>query len=435
MVRVAFIHPDLGIGGAERLVVDAGLALKSRGHEVQFFTSHHDKSHCFEETKNGSLQVTAVGDWLPRHCFGHFYAFWAYVRMIYVAVYLVFFSSWRMDVVFCDQVSVCIPVLKLSKARIVFYCHFPDLLLTQRKSFLKKIYRAPLDWLEEITTGMADTVLVNSNFTAETFVSTFTRLRSNRPRVLYPSLNFSSFDTPVATEETTNDLLPPTAKFVFLSINRYERKKNLNLALEAFDWLRNIISDKEWKNVHLVMAGGYDDRVVENKEHYLELCKLAEQYNLSSKVTFVRSFSDAQKLTLLNRCTCLIYTPSHEHFGIVPIEAMYMKRPVIAVNSGGPLETVQDGVTGFLCNPDAESFALAMQKFLKNPSLSSTLGDTGKMNVIKKFSFDVFAQHLHNIVTDGTQAGRAWLTAVTCFLMVVVFCVACVWVINFYDSY
>ena len=46
-----------------------------------------------------------------------------------------------------------IPVLKLSKARIVFYCHFPDLLLTQRKSFLKKIYRAPLDWLEEITTG------------------------------------------------------------------------------------------------------------------------------------------------------------------------------------------------------------------------------------------------------------------------------------------
>ena len=108
-------------------------------------------------------------------------------------------------------------------------------------------------------TGMADTVLVNSNFTAETFVSTFTSLRSNRPRVLYPSLNFSSFDTPVAAEETTKDLLPPTAKFVFLSINRYERKKNLNLALEAFDWLRNIISDKEWKNVHLIMAGEFID--------------------------------------------------------------------------------------------------------------------------------------------------------------------------------
>ena len=102
--------------------------------------------------------------------------------------------------------------------------------------------------------GMADSVLVNSNFTAETFLSTFTSLCSNRPRVLYPSLNFSSFDKPVVKEKI-EDLIPPTAKCVFLSINRYERKKNLNLALEALDWLRNIISDEEWKDVHLVMAG------------------------------------------------------------------------------------------------------------------------------------------------------------------------------------
>ena len=48
-------------------------------------------------------------------------------------------------------------------------------------------------------------------------------------------------------------------------------------------------------------------------------------------------------------------------FGIVPIEAMYMNRPVVAVSSGGLLETVQNGVTGFLCNPDVKSFALAMK--------------------------------------------------------------------------
>ena len=38
MVRVAFIHPDLGIGGAERLVIDAAMALRSRGHEVELYT-------------------------------------------------------------------------------------------------------------------------------------------------------------------------------------------------------------------------------------------------------------------------------------------------------------------------------------------------------------------------------------------------------------
>lgn len=40
----------------------------------------------------------------------------------------------------------------------LFYCHFPDQLLTQRESVLKRLYRAPIDWLEERTTGMADMV-------------------------------------------------------------------------------------------------------------------------------------------------------------------------------------------------------------------------------------------------------------------------------------
>ena len=68
--RIVFLHPDLGIGGAERLVVDAALALQSRGHMVQFVTNHHDPEHCFEETRNGDLKVTVVGDWLPRSVFG-----------------------------------------------------------------------------------------------------------------------------------------------------------------------------------------------------------------------------------------------------------------------------------------------------------------------------------------------------------------------------
>ena len=58
MVRVVFVHPDLGIGGAERAVVDAALALKSRGHSVTFLTAHHDSSHCFQETRDGTLKAS-----------------------------------------------------------------------------------------------------------------------------------------------------------------------------------------------------------------------------------------------------------------------------------------------------------------------------------------------------------------------------------------
>lgn len=41
-------------GGAERLVVDAAMELKKRGHEVLIFTAHHDRQHCFEETLGGN---------------------------------------------------------------------------------------------------------------------------------------------------------------------------------------------------------------------------------------------------------------------------------------------------------------------------------------------------------------------------------------------
>lgn len=50
---IIFIHPDLGIGGAERLVIDAALGLKSLGHTVVIFTSHCDPTHCFDEARNG----------------------------------------------------------------------------------------------------------------------------------------------------------------------------------------------------------------------------------------------------------------------------------------------------------------------------------------------------------------------------------------------
>jgi hypothetical protein len=48
-----FFHPDLGIGGAERLVVDAAVALQNRAHTVTIFTSHCDPRHCFDEARDG----------------------------------------------------------------------------------------------------------------------------------------------------------------------------------------------------------------------------------------------------------------------------------------------------------------------------------------------------------------------------------------------
>lgn len=64
---------------------------------------------------------------------------------------------------FVDQLSACVPLLRWgARTRVVFYCHFPDLLLSQgrgetdegeKPSALKGLYRVPLDIIEEWTTG------------------------------------------------------------------------------------------------------------------------------------------------------------------------------------------------------------------------------------------------------------------------------------------
>ncbi len=48
------------VGGAERLVVDAAVSLKRKGHKVEFFTSRHDPARCFPETVDGDYPPLAI---------------------------------------------------------------------------------------------------------------------------------------------------------------------------------------------------------------------------------------------------------------------------------------------------------------------------------------------------------------------------------------
>jgi alpha-1,3/alpha-1,6-mannosyltransferase len=50
--RIAIIHPDLGIGGAEQLIINIALALQDRGnYDVTIYTPHFDPNHCFKEAR------------------------------------------------------------------------------------------------------------------------------------------------------------------------------------------------------------------------------------------------------------------------------------------------------------------------------------------------------------------------------------------------
>lgn len=151
-MQIAIVHPDLGIGGAERLIVDAALQLQQRGHKVIIYTSHHNRDHCFPETLQ-EIPVQVIGDWLPRSLFGgYFTLLCAALRALWLSLCL-WLMGVKVSVILADQISFHIPILRLCCDRLVFYCHFPDKWLAPPStSWLRTgIYRRLLDWLEEKT--------------------------------------------------------------------------------------------------------------------------------------------------------------------------------------------------------------------------------------------------------------------------------------------
>ncbi|XP_070381218.1 alpha-1,3/1,6-mannosyltransferase ALG2 isoform X1 [Dermacentor albipictus] len=389
--QVCLVHLDLGVGGAERLMVDVGLALRSKGNPVYIVTTHHDRNHCFPETLDDQFKVVVVGDWLPRSVLGRFYALCSYLRMMVAALYVVWFSDIHPDVIICDQVSACVPILRLCRnARVVFYCHFPDLMLSKPGGLLKRIYRWPINALEQWSTGFADSVLVNSHFTGRVFREVFPRLSNVQLRVLYPAASLSAVERPL--EGTLDELgIDKPQGALFLSLNRFERKKNLALALHAVE-----LASREVP-IHLIVAGGYDPECRENVEHWDELVSLAEQLGVQQRVSFVRSPSESAKLLLLHTCRAVVYTPANEHFGIVPVEAMCMRRAVVACNSGGPTETVVHGETGLLCDPTPEAFAAALVRLARDRSLTQEMGARGRERAEQVFSWQRFVREVHEV--------------------------------------
>ncbi|KAH8876454.1 Alpha-1,3/1,6-mannosyltransferase ALG2 [Schistosoma japonicum] len=369
--HIIFLHPDLGIGGAERLIVDSAVALQSCGYNISIITNHHDPNHCFEETLESNLNVTVVADWFPRSLFGYMTALCAYIRLMLATLYLLLFYGKKPDVTFVDQISAPIILLRAFGYKTIFYCHFPDLLLTRDKNFfLKKLYRLPIDYVEQLSTGMANVVLVNSKFTSNIFRETFTSLNHVQLRILYPIATTRSLCLPTSEKSESDQskyeyrkllpsgIIPVKAKIVFVSINRYERKKNLTLALNSL-----------------------------------------------GNVTFLRSCSSEIKPLLIASSDAVIYTPDKEHFGIVPIESMLLSRAVIALDSGGPKETVLHNITGFLCTVEPttqlpENMANYLSKFINDSELAGRMGKAGCKRVAEKFSSTTFKKQLQGIVAD-----------------------------------
>ncbi|KAF5318021.1 hypothetical protein D9619_012232 [Psilocybe cf. subviscida] len=446
-LRVAFVHPDLGIGGAERLVVDAAVGLQRLGHDVNLYTSYHDPGHCFEETKDGTLKIHHVVPPFPRSLGGKFHILLAHLRQLHLTLRLLLWDAPEHDVYFVDQLSTCVPFLRLlGQTRVVFYCHFPDKLLANgafvegnlvrnKAGLLKRLYRLPMDWWEEITTnslkGQADVILANSRFTGRIFKSYFPSIKQI-PQVVYPGINISAYETEV--DDFDSDILAITSpRPSLISLNRFEEKKNAQLALESFALL--IQNAPRFNGLRLVLAGGYDERLPDNVRTLDTLVARAKSLSLSyniispvalpppaaalttfatdPQILFLLNFTTSQRTALLlgPSTLALLYTPANEHFGIVPVEAMTCGVPVLACDSGGPTESVVASPpaarTGWLEKPDGATWARALLEIVSlSPIERVQISERAKARARTLFGMDAMARDLDGALQKAVSMGK-----------------------------
>ncbi len=90
-----------------------------------------------------------------------------------------------------------------------------------------------------------------------------------------------------------------------------------------------------------------------------------------------------------------------EPFGVVVVEAMAMKRPVIAPNHGGAAEIIESNATGLLFDPgDAQSLAQAIEKLYSSPSLCIKLGQNARSAAVKSFAIEDHVKWMQGIYEE-----------------------------------
>ena len=136
--------------------------------------------------------------------------------------------------------------------------------------------------------------------------------------------------------------------------------------------------------MRLVIAGG-------GQREHLE--QLARYLGISQHVYFTGRVSDADRDRLYKIADVAVYPSLYEPFGIVALEAMAARVPVVVSNAGGLPEVVQHDTTGtvtYLNDPDSLAWGIA--RVLKNPEMANKMAGMAYQRVYNVFNWDRIAK-------------------------------------------
>lgn len=127
------------------------------------------------------------------------------------------------------------------------------------------------------------------------------------------------------------------------------------------------------------------------KDYIAELKRLAENLGISRWVRFLDYQEDLYRL--YEAIDCVVLCSRAEPFANVLLEAMSLKKPLIATRSGGTPEIIEDGITGLMFPPfDVGALTEAMSRMLLEPKLAQRLGDAGFLRYTERFRMEECAR-------------------------------------------
>jgi phosphatidylinositol alpha-1,6-mannosyltransferase len=190
-------------------------------------------------------------------------------------------------------------------------------------------------------------------------------------------------------------------KKVILTVARLVPRKGHKVVLEA---LPKVLP--QVKGLAYLIAGDGPEKP--------RLEQLARDLGVSDSVIFLGDVSHNQIREYYNICDVFLMinrTESQgdiESFGMVFTEANAMGKPVIGGRSGGTAESVLEGQTGFLVDPDSsDEVAGRLCLLLANPDLAREMGATGLRRVAEEFNWESRGLALRKITERLVQARRS----------------------------
>ena len=142
-----------------------------------------------------------------------------------------------------------------------------------------------------------------------------------------------------------------------------------------------------------------------------QLSNIVKSMGLEHKVLFT-GFLEEQKLLRLQKCADVSVVPSlFEPFGIVALEAMAARSPVVVSDTGGLSEIVEHDSTGVKVYPNnTESLAWGITKVLLDEKFSDQIRNNGYRAIKQKYNWDKIAQDTKKVYENvlGEYSKSFW---------------------------